>query len=65
MRRADLMEKNPDAGKDRRHKGKRRAEDEMVKQCHQLSGHEFEQTLGDEVQGTLPCYSPWVTKSWI
>ena len=27
-------------------------EDEMVK------GHEFEQAPGDEVQGSLECYSP-------
>ena len=28
-------------------------------------GHEFKQTLGDsEEQGSLACYSPWVTKSW-
>ena len=36
------------------------AEDEMVRQQHQLSGHEFEQTLGDsEGQETLACCSPW------
>ena len=35
-------------------------EDEMVGWCHQLSGHEFEQTLGDgEEQGSLACFSPW------
>jgi len=42
--------------------GRRRnggAEDEMVGWHHQLSGHEFEQTLGDsEGQGGLLCYSP-------
>ena len=28
-----------------------------------LSGHEFEQTLGDtERQGSLACCSPWVQK---
>ena len=38
-------------------------EDEMVELHHQLSGHEFEQTLGDgEGQGSLACYSPWVCK---
>ena len=37
-----LNGKNPDAGKDWRQKDKRAAEDEMVKQCHQLNGHEFE-----------------------
>ena len=32
----------------------------MVRQHHQLNGHEFEQTLGDsEGQGSLVCYNPW------
>ena len=36
------------------------AEDEMVRYHHQLNGHEFEQTLGDnEGQGSLVCCSPW------
>ena len=35
-------------------------EDEMVGWHHQLSGHEFEQTLRDsEGQGSLACCSPW------
>ena len=35
-------------------------EDEMVGWHHQLSGHEFEQALGDgEGQGSLVCYSSW------
>ena len=34
-------------------------EDEMVGWHHQLSGHEFEQTLGDSKgQGNLACCSP-------
>ena len=34
-------------------------DDEMVGWHHQLTRHEFEQTLGDgEGQGTLACYSP-------
>ena len=34
--------------------------DEMVGWHYQLSGHEFEQTLGDsEGQGSQACYSPW------
>ena len=42
----------------RRRKGM--AEDEMVGWHHQLSGHEFEQTLRDsEGEGGLLCYSPW------
>ena len=35
-------------------------EDELVGWHHQLSGHEFEQTLGDgDRQGGLVCCSPW------
>ena len=38
-------------------------DDEMVGWHHQLQGHEFEQTLGDdEGQGTLTCCSPWGSK---
>ena len=33
---------------------------EMVGWYHRLSGHEFEQTLGDmEGPGSLVCCSPW------
>ena len=42
-----LIEKDLDAEKDWRQKEKGVAEDEMVRQHHQLYGHEFEQTLGD------------------
>ena len=51
--------KDPDAGKDwRREKGM--IEDEMVGWHHWFSGHEFEQTLGDnEVHWSLACCSPW------
>ena len=35
-------------------------EDVMIGWHHRLSGHEFEQTLGDsEGQGSLVCCSPW------
>ena len=35
----------------------------MVGGHHQLSGHEFEQILGDsEGQGNLACCSPWGPK---
>ena len=35
-------------------------EDEMVEWNQQLSGHEFEQALGDaEGQGSQACCSPW------
>ena len=38
-------------------------EDEMVGWCHQINGHEFEQTPGDtEGQGYLACCSPWGCK---
>ena len=38
-------------------------EDEMVGWHHRLSGHEFEQTLGDSNgQGSLVCCSPWGCK---
>ena len=39
-------------------KGEGAAEDEMVRQHHQLNGHESEQTLGDsEGQGHDPTYT--------
>ena len=57
-----LVGKDPDAEKDwRREKGA--TEHEMVGWHHRLSGHEFEQTLGDsEGHGSLLCYSPWGCK---
>ena len=36
------------------------AEDEMVRQCHHLNGHEFERTPGDS-EGSAYC-SPWGCK---
>ena len=36
------------------------SENEIAGWCHRLSGHEFEQNLGDsEEQGSLACCSPW------
>ena len=36
----------------------------MIRWHHQLTGHEFEQTLRDsERQGSLACCSPWGCKS--
>ena len=36
------------------------AGDEMVRYCHQLNGHEFEQSQGNrERQRSLVCYSPY------
>ena len=56
MRRADSLEKDPDAGKDWRQEKKRITE---VIWYHQFNGHELGQTLGDgEGQGSLVCYSP-------
>ena len=37
-------------------------QDEMIGWHHQLNGHEFEQVLGDEGQGSLECCSPWGRK---
>ena len=54
-----LMQKDPDAAKDWGKEERGAIEDEMVGWHHQLSGHEFEQTLGDsEGQGNLACWSP-------
>ena len=55
---AQLLGKDPDAGKDGRLQGKGVTEDEMVGWHHQLNEHEFEQTPGDERQGSLACCSP-------
>ena len=55
-----LIGEDPNAGKDWRQEEKGTTEDEMVGWHHQLSRHEFEQTLGDgEEQGSRECYSPW------
>ena len=54
-----LIWKDPDAGKDWRQEEKGMIEDEMAG-CTWLSGHEFEQILGDgDGQGSLECCSPW------
>ena len=58
-----LIGKDPDAGKDWWLEEKGATEDEMVGWHHQLNGHEFEQTLGDnEGQESLMCWSPWGCK---
>ena len=50
-----LIGKDPNSGKDGGQE-RRTIEDKMVGWCHQLSGHEFEQTLGEsEGQGRLVC----------
>ena len=60
-----LIGKDPDAGKDWGQEEKWATKDEIVRWHHWLNGCEFEQTPGDsEGQGSLVCYSPWVTESW-
>ena len=55
-----LIWKDPDAGKDWGPEEKGTTENEMVGWHYQLSGHEFEQTLGDrEGHGSLVCCSWW------
>ena len=54
---------DPNAGKDRRQREKGIAENEKIRQHHQLNGHEFEQTPGDSGgQGSLVCCSSWGCK---
>ena len=59
-----LTGKDPDSGKDwGQEEEKGTTKDEMVGWHHWLSGHEFEQTLGDsEGQERLVCCSPWDCK---
>ena len=38
---------------------KQATEDKMVREHHPLNGHEFEQTPGDDGQGSLACGSSW------
>ena len=55
-----LIGKDPDAGKDWRQEEKGMTEDEMFGWHHWLSGHEFEQALGDgKGQESLACCGPW------
>ena len=59
-----LIRKDPDAGKDWRQKEKGTIEDEMAGWHYRLDGHQFEQAPGvGDGQGSLACYSPWLTKS--
>ena len=60
IRRANSLEKNPDAGKDWDQEEKGAAEDEMVGRPHWLNRHEFEETPADsEGQEGLEHCSPW------
>ena len=55
-----LTWKDPDAGKDWRQEEKGTTEDGVVGWHHQLTGHEFEQTLGvGDGQGGLACCGSW------
>ena len=60
-----LIQKDPDAGKDTRWEEKGTTQDEMVGWHHRLNGHEFEQVpaVGDG-QGSLACCSPWGCKEF-
>ena len=63
MRRAKLIRKDLDAGKDWRQKEKGIRVDGMVGWHHCLDGHEFEQAPVDgEGQESLSCFSPWGSK---
>ena len=56
-----LSGKYPDAGNDWGHGEKGVTQVKMVGWHHQLSGHEFEKTLGDsEGQGILECFGYWL-----
>ena len=58
-----LIEKDPDSGKDRRREEEGTTEHEVVGWHPRLSGHEFEQSLGDsEGKRSLACCSPWSHK---
>ena len=60
MRTNDSLEKTLMLGKTGGKKEKREAEDETVRQHHQLNGYKLEQTLGDSGgQRTLVCCSSW------
>ena len=55
-----LIEKDPDAGKDRGQEEKGMTEDEMVGWHHRLDGHGFEYTLGvADGQGGLAWCDSW------
>ena len=58
-----LIWKDTDAGKNWRQKEKGTTEDKMVGWHHRLNGHESEQSLGVDGQGSLVCCRPWVAKS--
>ena len=59
----ELIEKDPDAGKDQGQEETGVTENEMVGWHHWLNGHEFEQSQGDsEGEGSLVYCSSWGRK---
>ena len=61
---SQLIEKDPEAGKDWGQEKEGATENEMTGWPHRINGHEFEQTLRDsEGQGSLACCSPWGGKA--
>ena len=57
---SQLIQKDPNTGKDGEQEEKGMPEDEMAGWHHRLNGHEFEQAPGVvEGQGSLVCCSPW------
>ena len=57
---SQLIEEDPDAGKDWGQEEKGTTEDKMVGWHHRLNGHECEYTSGvGDAQGSLVCCSPW------
>ena len=62
MQSVDSLEKTH-AGKDWGEEEMWATEEEMIRQHHQINGHEFEQTPGDsEGQESLACCNPWGCK---
>ena len=60
-----LTGKDHDASKDWGQEEKGTSENEIVGWHQWFNGLESEQTSGDsEGQGSLNCWSPWVTRSW-
>ena len=60
-----LTGKDLDARNDWGPEEKKVAENEMVRQYHQLNGYEFEQTpRNSKGWGRLACCNPWSWKEW-
>ena len=62
---SQLIEKDPDTGKDGRQEEKGATENEMSGWHHSFNGYEFEQAPGDgERQGSVACCGPRGRKEW-